>query len=189
MKSWQPASLAKRPKCRNNSYFWIHEFRNKDQFKQSFVELILISEITNSEIRITSTLRYFARLTGCQDFISKNLWRNQLGLPHCLHSSVTGKHIPPRDIIPMGIDSLRNRSEFTPRYIFAWRFRSESIPMGINSEMYVFTVTPVCSRIYSAYQWLQQWIENINTTLWEVNSHVDYLIIRHHIWWLLKCQL
>ena len=37
----------------------------------------------------------------------------------CPSPGVTGKHIPPRDIIPMGIDSLRNCSKFTPRYIFA----------------------------------------------------------------------
>ena len=40
------------------------------------VELILISEITNSEIRITLTLRNFCQagmLTGCQDLISKKL--------------------------------------------------------------------------------------------------------------------
>ena len=67
MKYWQSASLAKRPKCRGDSYFWIHEFRNKDHFKQNFVGLVLFSEITNSETRITSTLRYFARLAGCQD--------------------------------------------------------------------------------------------------------------------------
>ena len=29
----QPASLAKRPKCRSDSYFWIHEFRNNDHCK------------------------------------------------------------------------------------------------------------------------------------------------------------
>ena len=51
MKSWQPASLAKRPKCRNDSYFLIHEFRNKDHFKEIFVELILISAITNLEMK------------------------------------------------------------------------------------------------------------------------------------------
>ena len=61
MKFWQLVSLAKRPKCRRNSYFWICEFRNKDHLKQTFVELILISEITNSEIRITSILRYFCQ--------------------------------------------------------------------------------------------------------------------------------
>ena len=66
MKSWQPASLAKRPKYRSD-YFWIHEFRNKDYFKPYFVQLIIISEITNSEIRITLTLGYLSqagRLTG-----------------------------------------------------------------------------------------------------------------------------
>ena len=74
--AYQPTNLAKRPKCRNDSYFWIHEFRNKDQFKQIFVELIFISGITILEIRITSTLRYFLpgwQADGCQDFISKNL--------------------------------------------------------------------------------------------------------------------
>ena len=40
----------------------------------------------------------------------------------------TGKHIPPRDIIPMGIDSLRNRSDF--------------IPMGTYSRKYKFAATP-----------------------------------------------
>ena len=30
IKSWQPVSLAKKPKI--GSYFWIHEFRNKDHF-------------------------------------------------------------------------------------------------------------------------------------------------------------
>ena len=80
---------------------------------------------------------------------------------------VTGKHIPPCDIIPMGIDSLRfhsesipmgidslwNCSEFTPRYIFAcmlklpmgidslWN-RSKSIPMGTYSRKYKFAATP-----------------------------------------------
>ena len=44
--------------------------------------------------------------------------RKLLGNIWCM-PSVTGKHIPPRNIIPMGIDSLRNRSEFAPRYIFA----------------------------------------------------------------------
>ena len=34
MATCKPASLAKRPKCRSNSYFWIHELRNKDNFKQ-----------------------------------------------------------------------------------------------------------------------------------------------------------
>ena len=33
--------LAKRPKCWTDSYFWIHEFRDKDHFKQIFVEVIL----------------------------------------------------------------------------------------------------------------------------------------------------
>ena len=61
----QPASLDKGPKCRSDSY-WIHEFRNSGSLQTIFVELILISEITNSEIRITSTLRYFARLAGWQ---------------------------------------------------------------------------------------------------------------------------
>ena len=61
MKSCQPASLAKRFKCKIDSYFWIYEFRNMDHFKQNFEELILISEITNSEIRITSTLSYFCQ--------------------------------------------------------------------------------------------------------------------------------
>ena len=60
MKFWQPVSLAKRPKCRSDCYFFIHESRNKDYFI-FFVKLILISEITNSEIRITSTLRYFCQ--------------------------------------------------------------------------------------------------------------------------------
>ena len=47
--SWQPVSLVKRLECRSDSYLWIHEFKNKDHFKQNFVELILVSEITNSE--------------------------------------------------------------------------------------------------------------------------------------------
>ena len=67
MKFWEAASLAKLPKCRSDSYFRIHEFKNKDHFKHIVAELILISEITNSELRITSTLRYFCqagRLTG-----------------------------------------------------------------------------------------------------------------------------
>ena len=29
-----PSSLAKKPKYRSDSYFWIHEFSNKDHFKQ-----------------------------------------------------------------------------------------------------------------------------------------------------------
>ena len=62
----QPARLAKGPKCRSDSYFWIHEFRNKDDFKQIFCTVILISEMTNSEIRIISALRYFTRLAGWQ---------------------------------------------------------------------------------------------------------------------------
>ena len=41
----QPARQAKRPKCRCDSAFWIHEFRNKDHFKQIFVELILTPAI------------------------------------------------------------------------------------------------------------------------------------------------
>ena len=72
----QSASPAKRPKCRNDFYFWIHAFRNKDHIKQFFVELILISEVTNSEIKTTSTFRSFpqsGKLTRCQDFISKNV--------------------------------------------------------------------------------------------------------------------
>ena len=39
---------AKRPNIRTDSYFWIHEFRNKDHFN---IKVIL--------------------LTGCHDFISK----------------------------------------------------------------------------------------------------------------------
>ena len=73
MVSSQPISMA-----RNDSHFWIHEFRNNDHFKQIFVKLIFISEITNSEIRITSKLRIFYQagsLTGCKDFISKNLYQ------------------------------------------------------------------------------------------------------------------
>ena len=72
MNACQPASPAKRHECRNDSHFGIHEFRDKDHFKQEFVELILMSEITNSEIRMTSALMYFW-LTGYQDFILKNL--------------------------------------------------------------------------------------------------------------------
>ena len=44
-------------------------------------------------------------------------------------TGVTGKHIPPRDIVPMGIDSLQNRNE--------------SIPMGTYSQKYKFAATPV----------------------------------------------
>ena len=73
---WNSNSLSAWLKCRSDSFFIIHEFRNKDHFKHIFLELILIPEITNWEIRINSTLRYFCQagwLTGCQDFISKNL--------------------------------------------------------------------------------------------------------------------
>ena len=46
MKSWQPVSLA----------------------KVLNVEVILISEMTNSEIRITSTLRYFCQADSLSGF-------------------------------------------------------------------------------------------------------------------------
>ena len=46
----------------------------------------------------------------------------------------------------MGIDSLRNHSEFTPGYIFAFvpcsRGTNANMYIGVNSEMYVFAVTP-----------------------------------------------
>ena len=59
--NWNPVSLAKIPKCWTDSYFWTHAFRIKNQFKQFFVEVILISDFTNSEIRITSTFRSFCQ--------------------------------------------------------------------------------------------------------------------------------
>ena len=48
--------------------------QKEGSLQTNFVELILISEITNSEVRITSKLTYFDRLTDCQDLISKNLY-------------------------------------------------------------------------------------------------------------------
>ena len=39
-----------------DSYFWIRESKNKDHFKQPFIELIVISQVTNSEVRITVSL-------------------------------------------------------------------------------------------------------------------------------------
>ena len=36
------------------------------------VEAILISEFLNAEIRITSTFMFFAKLSACHNFISKN---------------------------------------------------------------------------------------------------------------------
>ena len=69
MKHCQPTSLAERPKCRSDSFFLIHQFRNKDHLKQHFVEFILISEITILEIRITSTLRrYFCQTVSLPGF-------------------------------------------------------------------------------------------------------------------------
>ena len=86
-------------------------------------------------------------------------------------SGVTGKHVPPRNIIPMGIDSLRNHSEFTPRYIFAcmrvcthgYRFAMKSYPWvhtleSINSLLHreqlvphrTFWNSPIGGRHYSA---------------------------------------
>ena len=56
MKSWQPASLAK---YLNGEVILISEF--------------VICDFMNPEIRITSTLGLLGRLTGCQDFISKNV--------------------------------------------------------------------------------------------------------------------
>ena len=56
MKPWQPGK-----RNLNVEVIIVPEFRNKDHFKHIFVELILISEITNSEIGITSTLRYFCQ--------------------------------------------------------------------------------------------------------------------------------
>ena len=52
--AYQPASLATRPKCRSDSYFWIHKLRNKDHFN----------------IKVFCQA---GRQIGCQDFISKNL--------------------------------------------------------------------------------------------------------------------
>ena len=59
MKTWKPISLVGMPKCKNDSYFWIQESRYKGQIKHFFVNMILISEIKNSEIRMTSTLMIF----------------------------------------------------------------------------------------------------------------------------------
>ena len=50
----------------------LHEFRNKDHSKQIFVQLILVSEITNSEIRITSTLRHFCQVDRLPGFHFEN---------------------------------------------------------------------------------------------------------------------
>ena len=64
----QPISLAKRSKCRNLG------IQKQGSLQTILVEQILFFfEITSLEIRITSTLRYFARLAGWQNFISKNL--------------------------------------------------------------------------------------------------------------------
>ena len=78
MKSWQPVSLPAWLNDLNIEVILISGFMNSEIRITSKikVKLILISEITNSEIRICSTFRSFCqpgRLTGCQDFISKNL--------------------------------------------------------------------------------------------------------------------
>ena len=47
LSTWQ------KTECRSESYFRIHEFRNKDHFTLEHVEVILVSEFMNSETRIT----------------------------------------------------------------------------------------------------------------------------------------
>ena len=58
---WNPVSL-KKTKCWSGS--WI---------QKNLFEVILISEFTDSDIRITSTFRYFCQANRLIDFLSKNL--------------------------------------------------------------------------------------------------------------------
>ena len=58
MKVWQPA---KNPKRWSDPHFWIHKFRNKNHLSKNMMEVILISEFMNSEMRITSTFRIFCQ--------------------------------------------------------------------------------------------------------------------------------
>ena len=61
---------------------------------------------------------------------------NSCDLKTYLSAGVTGKHIPPRDIIPMGIDSLRNAPKIK---VF---FCQAKMYLGVNSEN-------VCFRCYT----------------------------------------
>ena len=70
MKSRQPVSLTE--KLNVEAYFWIHEFRNNDHFITIFAQVILVSEFMNSEH--TGSVQHTGILSGCQDFISENLW-------------------------------------------------------------------------------------------------------------------
>ena len=68
-----PGSLTNKPECRSDSYFWIHEFRNKDHFNINHIEVILISEFLNSDhFNIQGFLPGW-QAVGVQDFIPKNL--------------------------------------------------------------------------------------------------------------------
>ena len=81
---WNPVSLTKRPKYWTDSYFWIHKFRNEDSFKHIFVEVILLSEFTNSEIGITSTFRCFYQANRLSGFhFEKSLLTSNLHLRLC----------------------------------------------------------------------------------------------------------
>ena len=68
MKSWHPVSLAKRPKCWTDPYFWICEVRNKNHFYKNLFEVILISEFMDSEIKISSTFRSFCQADRLPEF-------------------------------------------------------------------------------------------------------------------------
>ena len=50
------------------------EVYRKEKQKYLNIEVILISEFMNPEIRITSTFRHISQAEGCQNFFSKNLY-------------------------------------------------------------------------------------------------------------------
>ena len=89
MKTWQPVSLPAWQKYLYVEVILISEFVISElriNSTKKMFEVILISEFMNPDIRITSTFRPFSqagRLTGCQDFTSKNLY--WIGKNNCSH--------------------------------------------------------------------------------------------------------
>ena len=128
---WNPGSLSawQKTKCWTGSDFWIHKFRNKNHFKITFVKVILICEFTNSEIRISSTFRYFCQAVTLLGFHCE---KPVMFISRCHYFRVS---------VPRWSTNYKQWLSFSIRFRESWRISTELNQQNPNKLLSSFLLT------------------------------------------------